>query len=63
MRVSSIIIIPQVKVCATGLACKQINGIVFVDREIKNFDTVSTALRKVSFGLKKNKSVAMAVSE
>lgn len=46
-----------------GFACEQISGNAFVDREIKDFDAVSTALRKVKLGLKtKNKSVAVAVS-
>lgn len=46
-----------------GYACEQINGNAFADREIKDFDAVSTALRKVKLGLKtKNKVVAVAVS-
>ena len=46
-----------------GFACEQINGNAFTDREIKDFDAVSTALRKVKLGLKtKNNAVAVAVS-
>ena len=46
-----------------GFACERINGNAFADREIKDFDAVSTALRKVKLALKtKNKLVAVAVS-
>ncbi|MDN4503937.1 type IV pilus assembly protein PilM [Alteromonadaceae bacterium BrNp21-10] len=46
-----------------GFACEPIVGNAFVDREIKNFDAVSNALRKVKMALKiKSKDVAVAVS-
>ncbi|WP_416307063.1 type IV pilus assembly protein PilM [Neptunicella sp. SCSIO 80796] len=46
-----------------GFACEAIAGNAFVDREIKDFDAVSNAIRKVKLALKvKSKDVAVAVS-
>lgn len=46
-----------------NFACEAISGNAFADREIKDFDAVSNALRKVKMSLKsKAKSVAVAVS-
>lgn len=51
----------QIKVLA--FACEQINGNAFAEREIKDFDAVSNALRKVKLALKtKSKNVAVAVA-
>ena len=46
-----------------NFACEAISGDAFADREIKDFDAVSNALRKVKMSLKtKAKTVASAVS-
>ncbi|WP_168171518.1 type IV pilus assembly protein PilM [Lacimicrobium sp. SS2-24] len=46
-----------------AVACEAINGDAFADRDIKDFDAVSTAIRKVKNSLKvKCKSAAVAVS-
>lgn len=46
-----------------NFACEPITGNAFVEREIKDFDAVSNALRKVKTSLKiKSKDVAAAVS-
>lgn len=47
-----------------GFACEPINGNAFVDREVKDFDAVSTALKKAKHALKnkKIKDVAIAVA-
>lgn len=46
-----------------GYACEPILGNAFVEREIKDFEAVSHALKKVKLSLKsKNKLVAIAVS-
>lgn len=46
-----------------NFACESIIGNAFADREIKDFDPISNALRKVKVSLKsKNKEVAVAVS-
>jgi type IV pilus assembly protein PilM len=51
----------QVKVQA--FACEAINGNAFAEREIKDFEAVSQALRKVKLAMKnKNKNVAIAIS-
>lgn len=51
----------QVKVQA--FACEAINGNAFAEREIKDFEAVSQALRKIKLVLKsKNKNVAIAIS-
>lgn len=51
----------QIKV--QSFACEQINGNAFADREIKDFDAVGNALKKVKLALKtKKKDVAVAVS-
>lgn len=51
----------QVKV--QGYACEAIQGNAFAEREIKDFDAVSNAIRKVKLALKsKNKLIATAVS-
>lgn len=46
-----------------NFACEPIMGNAFAEREIKDFDAVSNAIRKVKMGLKtKNKSIAVAIS-
>ncbi|WP_340679844.1 type IV pilus assembly protein PilM [Paraglaciecola sp.] len=51
------------KFSVQAYACEPIIGNAFVEREIKDFEAVSTALKKVKASLKfKNKSVAIAVS-
>ncbi len=51
----------QIKV--QGYACEAIAGNAFAEREIKDFDAVSNAIKKVKLALKtKNKLVATAVS-
>jgi type IV pilus assembly protein PilM len=46
-----------------AFACEPIQGNAFAEREIKDFEAVSHALKKVKLALKsKNKSVAIAVS-
>jgi type IV pilus assembly protein PilM len=47
-----------------GFACEPINGNAFVEREVKDFDAVSTALKKAKHALKnkKIKDVAIAVA-
>lgn len=51
----------QIKV--QSFACEQINGNAFADREIKDFDAVSNALKKVKLSLKsKKKDVVVAIS-
>jgi type IV pilus assembly protein PilM len=51
----------QYTVLAT--ACEPINGNAFAEREIKDFEAVSNALKKVKLALKSNvKNVAIAVS-
>ncbi|GAA0858793.1 type IV pilus assembly protein PilM [Aliiglaciecola litoralis] len=51
----------QIKV--QSFACEQINGNAFTDREIRDFDAVGNALKKVKLALKtKKKDVAVAVS-
>jgi type IV pilus assembly protein PilM len=47
-----------------AFACEPINGNAFADREVKDFDAVSTALKKVKRSLKqkKIKDVAIAVA-
>lgn len=46
-----------------SVACEAISGNAFADREIKDFDAVSNALRKVKLALKeKHKHVATAVA-
>jgi type IV pilus assembly protein PilM len=47
----------------TGFACESITGNAFNEREIKDFDAVSRALKKVKLSLKnKQKTVAIAVA-
>lgn len=51
----------QIKV--QSFACEQINGNAFAEREIKDFDSVGNAIKKVKLALKaKKKDVAVAVS-
>ncbi|WJG11246.1 type IV pilus assembly protein PilM [Aliiglaciecola sp. LCG003] len=51
----------QIKV--QSFACEQIIGNAFADREIKDFDAVGNALKKVKMAMKtKNKNVAVAIS-
>ena len=51
----------QIKV--QSFACEAINGNAFAEREIKDFEAVSQALRKVKLVMKnKNKHVAIAIS-
>ena len=51
------------KFSVQAYACEPIIGNAFAEREIKDFEAVSTALKKVKASLKfKNKSVAIAVS-
>lgn len=51
----------QIKV--QSFACEQIIGNAFTDREIKDFDAVGNALKKVKLALKtKKKDVAVAIS-
>ncbi|KXI29492.1 type IV pilus biogenesis protein PilM [Paraglaciecola hydrolytica] len=51
------------KFSVQAFACEPIIGNAFVEREIKDFEAVSTALKKVKAALKfKNKFVAIAVS-